>query len=314
MGRRTSARGRVVLALAMMWAMAGLAGAAGDAPAPLAPGDHVYTLQHAGKTRHYRVHVPPAFGQGRRLPVVFALHGGGGNMNVQADDRYYGQTGKADAAGYVVVFPNGSSRFRRGQLATWNAGRCCGHARDEGADDLGFIREIVRRLQAEPGIDAQRFYASGMSNGAMMSYRLACEMPEVFRAIAAVAGTDNTERCSPARGVAVLHIHALDDDHVPYLGGTGRRAVQAVDYTSVPATVQKWNSLNRCSGPAETLLDSEGAHCETRRACRDGAEVQLCTTTTGGHSWPGGAKVRGGARGPTALSATDVIWDFFSRH
>ena len=99
-------------------------------------------------------------------------------------------------------------------FATWNAGNCCGGARDQNVDDVGFIRQIVANLTRQMNVDRQRIYATGMSNGGLMSYRLACEMSDVFKAIAPVAGTDNTRSCTPKQPVAVLHIHARNDTHV----------------------------------------------------------------------------------------------------
>ncbi|MBX3619037.1 MAG: prolyl oligopeptidase family serine peptidase [Rhizobacter sp.] len=308
----TSSIVRAWLALLALLAAGGVW--AGGGEAITGPGDYAFTLQHGGKTRLYRVHVPPGFSPSRPMPVVLSLHGGGGNMDLQADDRFYGQVSKSDQAGFVVVFPNGDSRFRRGRLATWNAGNCCGLARDEEADDVGFIREIVARLRAQPGIDPKRFYVNGMSNGGMMSYRLACEMPEVFRAIASVAGTDNTRSCSPKLPVSVLHIHARDDERVLFNGGAGRPSAQVTDYVSVPDTVAKWVRLNGCKPTPRRVLEKEGAYCDAYTSCRDDTEVKLCVTAQGGHSWPGGTKPRGGAPGSTALSATDVIWEFFSAH
>lgn len=302
-----------VLLLASVASLAFSAARAADDGRLPGPGDHEFTLQQGGKTRHYRVHVPPGFSPDKPMPVVFSLHGGGGHMDFQADDRFYGQRRKADEAGYVVVFPNGHSKLRSGKLATWNAGRCCGSARDEGSDDVGFIREIVRRLSAQPGIDAKRFYANGMSNGAMMSYRLACEMPETFRAIAAVAGTDNTTQCTPASPVSVLHIHARDDELELFDGGAGMKRRAVTDFTAVPVSVAKWVALDGCRPEPRRVFEQQGAYCEAYEGCRGGSEVRLCVTPDGGHSWPGGNKPRGG-RGSTALSATDVIWEFFSRN
>ncbi|HET7794620.1 MAG TPA: PHB depolymerase family esterase [Rhizobacter sp.] len=279
---------------------------------PLGPGDHSFSLVHAGQTRQYRVHVPPGYSAERPMPVVFSLHGGGGNMDLQANDSFYGQISKADQAGYVAVFPNGYSRLRSGKLATWNAGHCCGAARDNGSDDVGFIREIVQRLSVQPGIDAQRFYVDGMSNGGMMSYRLACEMPEVFKAIAAVAGTDNTRECAPKSPISILHIHAKDDPLELFDGGAGRQRAAVTSFVSVPDSVAKWVRLNARNPTPKRVLDQADAHCDAYTGCRGGVEVKLCVTETGGHSWPGGKKPRGGAAGSTAFSATDLIWDFFS--
>lgn len=273
--------------------------------------DQTFTLQHDGLTRQYRVHVPTSYTSDKPTPLVLVFHGGGGNMDVQANDRYYGQISKADQLGYIVVFPNGYSRLPGDKFATWNAGACCGAARDKGIDDVGFVRALLARLKQQFNVDANRVFATGMSNGGMMSYRLACEMADSFAAIAAVAGTDNTLHCTPSRPVPVLHIHAQDDDRVLFNGGAGSQSAQMTDFVSVPKTVAKWAALDGCQGEPQRVLTVPGAHCDLHRTCRNGSQVQLCVTDSGGHSWPGGRKPLGGAQGSSAISATDLIGDFF---
>ena len=276
------------------------------------PGDYSFSLVHDGLTRLYRVHVPPGYSADKPMPLVLSLHGGGGNMDYQADDKFYGQVSQADKSGYVVAFPNGYSKLGSGKLATWNAGNCCGSARDEQVDDVGFIRELVKRLSAQPGVDGRRVFANGMSNGGLMAYRLACEMPEVFKAIAAVAGTDNTKSCTPSQPVSVLHIHAKDDERVLFNGGAGfNKSDQVTAFVAVPDSVAKWVRLNGCNATPRRVLEVAGASCDAYSACKGGVEVKLCVTDTGGHSWPGGKKPRGGAAGSTAISATEVMAEFF---
>jgi polyhydroxybutyrate depolymerase len=281
--------------------------------AQTAPGDYSYTIQFGGDKRLYRVHVPASYSPDKPVALVFALHGGGGNMDLQANDAYYGQVAQAEKDGYVVVFPNGFSRLPGGKLATWNAGNCCGAARDKGSDDVGFVREIVRRLKANLNIDPNRIYANGMSNGAMMAYRLACEASDVFTAIAAVAGTDNTASCAPSRAVSVLHIHALDDEMVLFTGGAGRDRAAVTNFVAVPDSVAKWVLMNACSVTPKRVLEVNGAYCDSYSRCKDAVEVKLCVTESGGHSWPGGTKVRGGTAGSSALSATSEIASFFGK-
>lgn len=287
------------------------------------PGTHTLALRHGGREREALVHLPPALAGGRPLPLVMAFHGGGGSMSLQAGPAY-GLREKADAAGFIAVFPNGTGALRAsGGLATWNAGACCGRARDEAVDDVGFVRALLAELQRRlppQALDPQRIYATGMSNGAMMAYRLACEASDLFAGIAAVAGTDNTLQCRPARPLRVLHIHALDDTHVLFEGGAGpgafRDRSQVTDFRSVPATLAAWAVHNRCSAQTETVLAVPGARCVRHEGCAAGAPVQLCTTDAGGHSWPGGPgrglRQRLGSGPSQAISATELMWEFFS--
>lgn len=283
----------------------------GNVLATLAAGDYEFTVNLNGDQRPYLAHVP-AQASGKALPMVLVLHGGLGNMRVQANERFYHQVSAADQYGYIVVFPNGYSRLPGGKFATWNAGNCCGPAVKKQSDDVVVIRAIIQDMEQRAQIDAKRIFVDGMSNGGMMAYRLACEMADTFSAIASVAGTDNTQRCQPAKPVAVLHIHAKDDDHVPFEGGKGQKSMADVSFNSVPATIQKWVQLNQANPQAERVLDVPGAYCEIHRGGL--APVQLCVTETGGHSWPGGSKPRGGAAGSSAISANDVIWQFFNAH
>ncbi|TZF90376.1 extracellular catalytic domain type 1 short-chain-length polyhydroxyalkanoate depolymerase [Cognatilysobacter lacus] len=278
------------------------------------PGDYRFDIRHDGLMRAYRVHVPRAYRPGRATPLLVALHGGGGDMDWQADDSKYGLIGKSEQAGFIVVFPNGYSRFASGRLATWNAGACCGGARDAAVDDVGFIRDVVGHVQRQLDVDRTRIFATGMSNGGMMAYRLACDASDLFRAVAPVAGTDNTLDCRPARPVSIAHVHARNDDHVLFGGGAGASAFPnanaVTDFASVPATIAKWSSLVGCHAPARRVLQRPGAYCDLQDDCRGGAKVQLCVTETGGHSWPGGHKDRG-EPASQAISANDVMWSFF---
>jgi polyhydroxybutyrate depolymerase len=296
--------------LAFLIVLAAIAG-------PASAEDASFTLQHGGARRMYSVHVPASYDPSRPAALLVALHGGGGNFEMQADDSLYGLISASEKQGAIVVFPNGYSRLPNGKLATWNAGNCCGAARDRQSDDVGFIRAVVADVQSRWKVDPARIYATGMSNGAMMALRLACDAADVFSAVAAVAGTDNTRQCHPSRPVSILNIHAKDDTHVLFGGGAGPDSVPAsvvTDYVSVPASVDKWAKIDSCPPAATRILDKPGAFCEVHAPCAAGARVELCVTETGGHSWPGGTKRRGGSLpAPSrAISANDVMWDFFN--
>jgi polyhydroxybutyrate depolymerase len=283
---------------------------------PLGAGTHTLQLSHQGQSRKYLVHVPPGYNAATPTPLVLAFHGGGGYAEFMADDARYGLVSKSDREGFVVVFPNGYSKFPGGKFATWNAGNCCGEARDRAVDDVGIVRAMVAQLKLQLNVDSARIFATGMSNGGMLSHRLACDAADVFRAVASVAGTDATTSCAPSRPISVLHIHARDDDHVLFNGGAGpgafRDESKVMDFVSVPQTMARWVQRNQCSPMPRRVLDQPGADCETYAGCAGGVATQLCVTETGGHSWLGAQKVRRGKEAPSqALDADDVIWDFF---
>jgi polyhydroxybutyrate depolymerase len=275
-------------------------------------GDFEYTINNGTETRKYLIHIPAQYSKEKSTPLVLFFHGGGGHAE-QARGAY-GWVEKSDKEGFIVVFANGASRFPRGHLATWNAGDCCGYARDNNSDDVGYVKEVIRDVEQKFNIDKEKIFATGMSNGGMMSHRLACEMSDTFRAVASVAGPDGVLSCTPARPISVMHIHAKDDDHVLFDGGAGEGAFRDEDmvanFTSVPDTIAHWVKRNQLVGKPARVLDVAGAYCDLYSSPTGEGEVKLCVTETGGHSWPGAKPVRGKTPS-SALSATDAIWDFF---
>lgn len=276
------------------------------------PGDYIQSIQVGDLTRYFKVHIPKSYNGSKKVPLLFALHGGGGDMEVQSNDKYYLQISKSESEGYIVIFPNGYSEFKSGKFATWNAGNCCAQARDKNVDDIAFFKSLISFAKDKMMIDENKIFSTGMSNGGMMSYRLACELSDQIKGIGAVAGTDNTKECHPKNPVSILHIHAKDDDHVLFNGGLGPKALSKkgeTEFNSVTNTINKWVDFNGCPKTSKRVLDINGAYCDLYSPCKNGTEVKLCVTETGGHSWPGGEKPRGGAPSK-AIIANDIIWDF----
>lgn len=141
--------------------------------------DHSHTIEHDGLTRQFRVHLPP--GSRQQLPMVLVFHGGGGNIDGMV--RVTGMDSAADRNGFIAVYPAGTGPLD-GRLLTWNAGRCCGSAMEKDVDDVGFVVELIDFMVETYGVDRRRVYATGHSNGALMSYRLACELADRIAAIA----------------------------------------------------------------------------------------------------------------------------------
>ena len=263
--------------------------------------------------RKYLIHVPPQYNAKVPTALLFAFHGGGGFMEHMATEKYYKQISKSDELGHIVVFPNGHSKLPTGKFATWNAGKCCGEARDSKSDDVNFVKAMLQKIRTDYNIDSNKIYSTGMSNGGLFSYRLACEMSDVFGAIAAVAGTDNTIDCKPTRPISILHIHAQNDDRVLFNGGSGfeKNKSQVTEFVSVPLTIEKWVKFNGCSPAPKRVLAINGAYCDEYSACKDNVKVKLCVTETGKHSWPGGEKGRAEELPSNVISANDTMWEFF---
>ncbi len=262
--------------------------------------------------RKYLLYVPKSLTPGKAAPLVLFFHGGGGHMEQAA--KAYGWRETAEREGFVLAFPNGSSVFPRDHLATWNAGHCCGYARDNKVDDIAYVKSVIQDIQAQLPIHPQQIFATGMSNGGMLAHRLACEMAETFRAVAAVAGTDNTVQCQPSRAISVLHIHALDDSHVLFQGGAGEDAFRdnskVTAFTSVAETIKRWQQRLNLPATASRVLQQPGVYSDRWQSTDGRIQLHLVVTETGGHSWPGGKAVRG-KQPTTVIDANTLIWQFF---
>jgi len=138
----------------------------------------------AFSSRTFLVHAPEKL-PSRRAPLVIALHGGA--TNAKAMENYTGLSEAAERYGFIVTYPNGSGRLER--MRTWNGGNCCAYAAERNVDDVAFIKKLIDHMVDRFNVDPSKVYATGISNGAIMAYRLAAEIPERLGAIAAIAGT-----------------------------------------------------------------------------------------------------------------------------
>ncbi|HVX10768.1 MAG TPA: PHB depolymerase family esterase [Pirellulales bacterium] len=280
----------------------------------LQPGT-THSIDVGGLSRSYVVHVPKGHDAAAELPVVLALHGA--TMNGPMMAWFCDLNRKADEAGFIAVYPNGTGK--RSSLF-WNGGNCCGSAMQNKVDDVGFIDALLDDLGRAYRIDTRRVYAAGMSNGGIMVYRLAAELAHRIAAIAPVAGCRESELGQPKRPVSILHFHGTQDEFVPYTGGVGRKSITGTDFRSVEESIRAWVDWNGCEAdPRIDVLSQEGDELAVTRktygAGKEGTEVVLVTIDGGGHTWPGR---KGPARflGRSALniSANDLMWEFFQKH
>jgi polyhydroxybutyrate depolymerase len=275
------------------------------------PGDSTQSLTFAGRERAYLAHLPPAIGNSP-LPLVIVLHGGGGNAESAA--KMTGMNALADNENFIVVYPDGTGKLND-LLLTWNSGNCCGYALDNQIDDVDFIRALIEKLARDYPIDARRVYATGISNGGMMSYRLACELSDKLAAIAPVAGALNVE-CKPAQPVSVIAFHGTNDQNVPYNGGIGAKGIDPHprEDKSVAYAMTFWAQFDKCA-PMPARDERGNIVHNTYANCANGAGVELYTIKGGGHAWPGGDRLTLLLDAPTKeISATELMWQFFRQH
>ena len=259
-----------------------------------------------GDTRRYYVHLPPGWRRDHPAPLVLVFHAGGGRARDIAPHTGFSRI--ADREGFVVVYPQGL----RGR---WNDGRGFATATH---DDVGFVRALLDTLGRELGVDPKRVYATGISNGAMFAYRLACDLPGTFAAVAPVAGALPAELapgCAHAAPVSVLAFQGTADPLMPYQGGgAGQRRV-----LSAERSLGFWATLAGCTGTPVTtdepdrVADGTRVRHTTWLGCRDGRSVELYTIEGGGHTWPGGPEAgRRVGRVTREIDATATIWGFFA--
>lgn len=274
---------------------AGAAPASADPPGMLAFG---------GVQRTYLLHVPP----GQPAGLVINLHGAGMNGGQQA--ALTGYDGVADQYGFVVAYPDGIDM-------SWADGRGASLPDREGIDDVGFLSTLIGQLTRDYGIPPGRVFVTGMSAGAFMANRLACERADLVTASAPVAGTLGAGLpCAPSRPVSVMAVHGTADPVVPYGGGPMVGRGGPSDIVSAPAMAERWREINRCPGP---LVADPAPSAEIQEmsatGCAGGTEVVLVSITGGGHTWPAGRfSLPPDVVGPTsfAVDASGATAQFFA--
>ena len=268
-----------------------------------------HLLSSGGKERSYYL-INPSGNEPK--PLVLLLHGGGGNGNTLIEAAVWKD--KALAEGFIAVFPNGTGR--RDNRYTWNAGGCCAYAMTSGADDIGFMDDLLDEITANYPVDENRIYMAGISNGGMMTYRTAGMLSERLAGIATVVGAMFDDQPVPVSPVPILAINSRQDGVLPYEGGKSKRLLvrrsQRSDFLSAPEIARRWAAWNGCD-PASQISQNGVVTTEKFSACS--AETMFITLEEGGHGWPGGRALRESPeQASDVLNATDAIWDFFSKH
>ena len=272
------------------------------------------SLSVGGWARTYQAHVPAKADSAAALPLVIALHGGAGTgagmRSLTSLDAV------ADSNAFVVAYPDGYAN-------SWADGRGTTDAEVAGVDDVAFMAALIDDIATRTPIDRRRVYVTGISNGGMMSLRLACELSARVAAVAPVAAnmpSSLSARCAPTRAVPVMFMHGNEDRLMPRSGGTLTLGAGG-DVDSTSASVALWNALNGCAASPsatttiDTVSDATSIAFSRFGGCRGGVDNRFYDVVGGGHTWPGGLQYLGVAvigRTSNDIDASREVWSFFS--
>lgn len=280
-----------VLAASIALTLSGQTASAGSWSGP-------FTIEHGGLLRHFRVYTPDALVPAH--PVLFRLHGGGGSMfNDGGAQRELEEI--AEEAGMLMIAPNGvlePGRDPAGEDQNWNDCREGFLIPFTSEDDVGFIDQLIDWVLVRYDADPERIYATGGSNGGMMSYRLARELDDRIAAVAAfVANEPSGDECrDPASPVPVFIANGDEDPLMPWNGGcvAGAAACARGEVESAIETRDAWIARNATSAVPSESIDYPNR--DVRDGCTvtsdlytqgaEGAEVAFYQVVRGGHYIP----------------------------
>ncbi|NUM25927.1 MAG: hypothetical protein HUU49_04945 [Candidatus Buchananbacteria bacterium] len=310
----------------------------------LTPQSGEQTLLHNGITRTYVVHLPKDNEKKQNLPLVIVLHGGGGDIESIQTITSFNQA--ADNNVFVAAYPQGTGVTYLGKtFGTWNAGTCCPPATTNDSDDVGFIKDLISELHKKYAIDLRRVYVTGLSNGAQLSYRLACELSDHITAIAPVSGIapfDGLKKCQPQKPVPIFHIHGTNDPCVFVAGGncggcfaslTSALGLESQPHiwlcSDLDSYLKAWATIYDLDINQTKTYHTDSLDCLTYTDATNNHPITKCLVSNNGHTWAGGnygpackqpdskiCTVTKEVLGPlnSTVNTTQLIWDFFSQY
>ena len=262
------------------------------------------TVVSGGVVRQYILYIPTSYNRSEQTPLVFLFHGYSGTPEFTL--AYTKMSKLADTHSFIVAVPKGTGRPDE---LSWNAGSCCGFASAVNIDDVTFVSDMIDMISSEYCINPRRIFATGISNGGQMSYRLACELSDRIASVAPVAANIILTECASPRPVAGIAFHGTADVVIPYAYGLA----------SIEAAV----AHNQCTDETEVVYQNGEVTCVAYKGCAQGATVEFCTVAQGGHNWPGAAvdlceafPDMCGIYGHTTqdIDASLAMWQFFVAH
>jgi polyhydroxybutyrate depolymerase len=255
----------------------------------------VETLVHGGRTRSYRVHLPPSYREGFPMALVFALHGYGDTA--AGFEKTIGFNCIADREGFIVVYPNAVA-FGPKRKQLWNSGGIYEAWWAGRVDDVGFIAGLIDAVSAQYTIDPNRVFVFGTSSGGFMAHHLGARLPDRFAAIAPWAGLLAYHDFVAGPPVSVIHFHGAQDESVLYAG------LPNWSFFGVERGIHLWAKRNRCRSSPIVIKNDPNALVRRWEAPTATGDVVLYKLKNQGHDMPTHA----------ICNVPEIAWAFFKSH
>lgn len=267
--------------------------------------------------RKYRLHLPKNYDESKEYPLVINFHSY--TSDPRLTELITGFSRKADAEGFIVVYPYGT-KLKRFTPYSWNADFCCGIAQEKEVNDVAFVDTLISQLSNDYSINDNKVYAVGFSNGGMLVNKLGTELDSRFAALATIGssiGTYNIEQDvfnyleNAQVNIPVLIMHGKNDSSIPFDGG---RVDPDLDFAGAYDVVSYWLTNNQCNRNPTQLENKGFYNKETYSDCEKGAPVEFYALNNTGHIWPGGLLDLSKFYNKNSIIATDVIWEFLNTY
>jgi polyhydroxybutyrate depolymerase len=259
------------------------------------PGTFLLVFEHNATEREAIVHVPESYDPEAPAAMLLNFHGYGGRA--QDHMEWTDMHDLAAADGFILVYPQGT--ILEGS-PHWNAALPGGDNKSD-ADDLGYVRELIGRIDGDYPLDSERVYATGYSNGGMMAAALACYASDLVASIGIVSGVqlDTSSICAPSHPTGVISLHGIRDGVVSYDGGG--------ETPSVDEVMDFWVAHNQTDSSPTTDSDSASDidHFVWANGT-NGVSIEHYRYNQGEHVWF--EETFNGS------NASDLVWEFLRRH
>lgn len=254
-----------------------------------------FSMQSGGHERKFLVHLPSKFNPSQSYPLILGFAGKGGTAeNAEAASQF-------DSLPVIAVYPQALTG-KDGVLA-WQ-----GAPYSPDVDDVGFIRDILDKLEGQLCIQKSRIYSAGLSNGGGMSWLLSCQLSDRIAAFAMFAGAFYypESNCKPSRPAAILNVHGDADPMVPYQGSILRRL------PPIESWVAERARNNQCKTPPSILYTTATTTVTTWSNCKGNATVRNVRLHDTGHVWPERLDLTNKPAGSD--NSAKSLFDFFLAH